>query len=83
MIAAAVRSALHDREPFGTKLKKRLTPKEIQEEYGIHRRILENWRLQGIGPTFINIGRRVFYERSVFEKFLEAGSVKTTGWVDR
>lgn len=83
LIFSAVRSGLHDMEQIGPKKKKMLAPKEIQQEYGIHRRILESWRLQGIGPAFTNIGRRVFYDRAVLEKFLAAGKIKTTGWVDQ
>ena len=83
IVATAVRSALNDAERLAPKRKKRLSPKDIQEEFGIHRRVLESWRVQGIGPAFTNIGRRVFYDRAVFERFLDSGNVRTTGWVDR
>ncbi|WP_291447666.1 AlpA family transcriptional regulator [Desulfovibrio sp.] len=83
IVAAAVRAALGGVEQVESKQKKMISPKEIQQEYGINRRTLEHWRLQGIGPAYTNFGRRVFYDRVVFEKFIAAGNVQTTGWVDR
>lgn len=84
IIEAAVRSALKtmEQQPVSSR-KKLLSPKEIHQEYGINKRILEHWRLQGVGPTFTNIGRRVFYDRAAFEKFIAAGSVKTADCANR
>jgi hypothetical protein len=62
--------------------KKMLTPVEIEAEFGIKSRLLQRWRRAGIGPAYANIGRRVFYNAEVFEKFLQAGSIRTTGFVD-
>ena len=81
LIAAAVRAALEDAPPIARK-KKMLSPKDIQAEFGIHWRTLLRWRNAGIGPAYTNIGRRVFYERLVLEKFLAAGQVQTTGFVE-
>jgi hypothetical protein len=61
--------------------KKMLSPKDIQDEFGIHWRSLLRWRNAGIGPAYTNIGRRVFYDRRTFEQFLAAGQVQTTGFV--
>ena len=83
IVTTAVNSALCQVERPASKGKKMLSPRDIQQEYGINKRTLEHWRLQGIGPTYANFGRRVFYERAVFEKFIAAGNVQTTGWVDR
>jgi len=89
LIASAVRSALEDAPPkagrsgggFSARKKKMLSPKDIQEEFGIHWRSLLRWRNAGIGPAYTNVGRRVFYDRRVFEQFLAAGQVQTTGFV--
>lgn len=83
IIVTAVNSVLCKSDQIGSKGKKMLSPQDIQQEYGINKRTLEHWRLQGIGPAYTNFGRRVFYDRSVFEKFIAAGNVQTTGWVDR
>ena len=62
--------------------RKLLTPKDIQEEFGVHARVLQYWRTMGIGPAYTSAGKRVYYERPVFEAFLAAGRVQTTGWVE-
>ena len=59
--------------------KRLLTGKEVQEEYGISERNLERWRGEGVGPQYTTVGRRVFYERSVLDAYIESGRVKTTG----
>lgn len=85
MITEAVRAAQcgQTAEDEGPCNKKLLTPKDIEKEFGIHRKMLAYWRLEGIGPTYITFGRRVFYERPVFEEFVLAGRIRTTGFVDR
>ena len=62
--------------------KKLLTPRDIEKEFGLHPKMLAYWRLEGIGPTYITFGRRVFYERPVFEDFVQSGRIQTTGYVD-
>lgn len=62
--------------------KKLLTGKDIQAEYGIKERTLEKWRALGRGPSYTEIGRKVFYERTVFDQFIEARRVQTTGEAD-
>lgn len=63
--------------------KKLLTPKDIEKEFGIHRKMLAYWRMEGMGPTYITFGRRIFYDRTEFEEFVASGKIKTTGYVDR
>ena len=67
----------------GSLNKKLLTPKDIEKEFGIHRKMLAYWRMEGIGPTYITFGRRIFYDRTDFEDFVASGKIKTTGYVDR
>ena len=84
LIAEAVRSAAYDKTMVESNAqdKKLLTPKDIEREFGIHRKMLAYWRMDGIGPTYITFGRRIFYERTVFEKFIASGKIETTGYVD-
>lgn len=63
--------------------KRLLTPKDIEKEFGIHRKMLGYWRMEGIGPAYITFGRRIFYDRTEFEEFVSSGKIKTTGYVDR
>jgi hypothetical protein len=67
----------------GNKRRKFISPKEIEEEFGISRRLLQLWRHEGIGPAYTNFGRKVFYERAGFEKFVASGQIQTTGLVGR
>jgi hypothetical protein len=62
--------------------KKLITPMDIQREFGIHRKLLAYWRLRGSGPAYITFGRRIYYERPVFEAFVASGRVQTTVWVE-
>jgi hypothetical protein len=65
------------------RLKKLLSPAEISAEFGIKDRLLKQWRMAGIGPTYTNLGRRIFYDPEIFEKFIQAGRIQTTGFVDK
>lgn len=70
------RSETHDRG--GTKpLKKTLTPKEVAKEYGFEVKTLERWRYDGIGPTYSQCGRKIYYERVELEKYIAACRVHT------
>jgi hypothetical protein len=69
--------------PYAVSRKKMLSSAEIEAEFGIKARLLKRWRRAGIGPAYVNIGRRVFYSAEVFEKFIQAGSIQTTGFVDQ
>jgi hypothetical protein len=60
-----------------------LSPKDIEDEYGITSRMLMAWRQMGMGPAYTNFGKRVFYDRATFEKFVAAGQVQTTGCINR
>lgn len=84
LIVEAVRSVGYDKTTVESRPqdKKLLTPKDIEQEFGIHRKMLAYWRLEGIGPTYITFGRRIFYERTVFEEFIASGKIETTGFVD-
>lgn len=48
---------------------KHLTPKEAAERLGFALSTLANWRVQGYGPRYIKISRKVLYPESEIEKF--------------
>ena len=87
LITEAIRSIKTEKTDakydVGSFNKKLLTPKDIEKEFGIHRKMLAYWRMEGIGPTYITFGRRIFYDRTEFEDFVASGKIKTTGYVDR
>lgn len=65
-------------QPSGKRL---LSPRDVEEEYGIPERTLERWRACGNGPPYTTpkSSRRIYYERHTLEAYLEAGRVQTTG----
>ena len=87
LITEAIRSIktekIDAKYDVGSLNKKLLTPKDIEKEFGIHRKMLAYWRMEGIGPTYITFGRRIFYDRTEFEDFVASVKIKTTGYVDR
>lgn len=85
LIVEAIRIVEQDKKDNAAEnaSKKFLTPKDIEQEFGIHQKILAYWRSEGIGPHYTSIGRRVYYERIDIENFFTSGKVQTTGCVDR
>ena len=45
---------------------------------GISERTLERWRLEGRGPRFVRVGRRVMYEPSALADFIRRHSMTST-----
>lgn len=58
--------------------KKLLSPKDVEQEFGIHHKTLAYWRQEGVGPAYTNCGRRVFYERAALEEYIAAGRIQTS-----
>ena len=62
--------------------KRLLTTEEVEQEYGLKKRVLEKWRSDGSGPPYTTIGKKlVRYERPTLEAWIAEGRVKTTGGV--
>ena len=60
-------------------VKRSLTPDDVEAEYGIPARTLEDWRSSAKGPAYVKPGKRVLYLREDVEAFLRANAVVTTG----
>lgn len=57
--------------------KRLLTTEEVEQEYGLKKRVLEKWR-----SPYTTIGKKlVRYERPTLEAWIAEGRVKTTGGV--
>ena len=60
-------------------MKNMLLSKEVEEEYGIKRATLAQWRIQDTGPTYYKLGDRknslVKYKREDIEEWLEGCKV--------
>lgn len=46
-----------------------LTPKETAERLRLSHGTLSNWRVQGCGPKFIKMGKKVLYPLAEVEAF--------------
>ena len=63
-----------------TQLKRLLTKYEVEETYGIRANQLASLVKDGV-LTCVRVGRRVFYNREVIEKFIaEGGKGLPGGW---
>ncbi|MBK1717606.1 helix-turn-helix transcriptional regulator [Thiocystis violacea] len=51
-------------------LRRRLTEREAAAELGISFRTLQQWRVRGVGPSFLKIGRAVRYDAESLEAWL-------------
>lgn len=54
-----------------------LRPKEVEAEYPVSVKKLENLRRVGRGPAYYQRGRDIIYKRQEVEKWIEAGRVQT------
>jgi hypothetical protein len=59
--------------------KKRLSPKDVEAEYGYPERTLETWRARGQGPAFLKIGSSVYYRRVDIEAWEASNRVVPQG----
>jgi hypothetical protein len=54
-----------------------LTPKEIQETYGLNIGTLGNMRFQKIGPKYYKLGRKIIYRVEDIENWISQNMVLT------
>ena len=52
------------------------------EYLGLHSNTLEQWRLEGKGPTFCKMGRTVRYRKQDLDKFIERSLVQSTSEIN-
>lgn len=55
LVVLAVKEAIPDK-PADRVEKRLLTGQDVEKEYGIPRRTLERWRMDGTGPTYTPMG---------------------------
>ncbi len=48
-----------------------LTTKQAADLLNVHPVTLAQYRVDNVGPTYVKIGRRVFYRRKDLEAFIE------------
>jgi excisionase family DNA binding protein len=60
------------------KLQDVMTTEESANYLRLRKNTLEVWRLRGIGPAFLKLGRRVLYRREALEKFMSECERRST-----
>ena len=82
LLMEAVRAIEEEKKTDGVSPqgKKLLAPKDVEREFGIHRKMLAEWRSEGIGPGYTTFGRRILYERSAIENYIVSKRIKTSGY---
>ena len=53
-----------------------LSPKEIEDLYGIKQSTLAKWRHLGKGPDYFTLGSLVKYRTEEFEQWLESNRIR-------
>jgi excisionase family DNA binding protein len=55
--------------PYGRRF---LTSNEAADRLGLSRSALEKWRVEGRGPLYLKIGRKVHYREEDLDSFIRA-----------
>jgi hypothetical protein len=55
---------------------------DAADELNLSPKTLQAWRVNGCGPRFVKLGRRVFYRASDLRRFIEANTFQSTAEVD-
>lgn len=53
-----------------------MSPVELSSTTGIPTKTLANWRAERKGPPFLKLGKRVFYRRVSFARWIEQSERK-------
>jgi len=54
------------------------TTEEAASYLRLQKQTLECWRLRGVGPVFVKLGRRVVYRRRDLERFIAERERRST-----
>ncbi len=49
-----------------------VTPEQAAKHLGVTRRLLDNWRWRGVGPTYTKVGSRIRYAKAALEDFVNS-----------
>lgn len=55
-----------------------LTDQQIEEMYGVNRKTLANWRVKGLGPSFVKIGAAVRYRAEDVQEWIDSRVFSST-----
>jgi len=58
-------------------------PHEASSYLRVARQTLARWRCHGLGPPFVRIGGRIFYDRADLDAFIDANKFQSTSAADQ
>lgn len=56
-------------------MQKLMTVTEVADHFGVPRRTVDDWRLRGVGPAYVKVGRHVRYRPEDIKAHTEAQRV--------
>lgn len=62
--------------------RKTLTPQQVAQVYGFPVQTLANWRWLGEGPSYIKIGKKIFYRIEDMDRYLNDHLITTRDTAD-
>jgi Helix-turn-helix domain len=60
-----------------------LDPEEASDYLRMARQTLARWRCYGLGPRFVRIGGRIFYDPADLDAFIAANKFQSTAEADQ
>jgi hypothetical protein len=51
-------------------MKKLLTSKEVEAQYGLSAKTLKHWRHTGVGPAYFQFQRKIQYDSDAIESYI-------------
>ena len=66
------------RRPKALKAHSNIDTRQAAEQLGMSRRTLEKWRVEGNGPPFLKLGRRVLYSVADLEAWIRSHRRRST-----
>lgn len=55
-----------------------VSPEQLAANWGMHPGTLANWRVQGKGPKFVKVGRKIWYKLEDIAAYERSRTVSST-----
>ena len=69
--------------PTASKERRLFDPEEVSDYLRVARQTLARWRCYGLGPRFVRIGGRIFYDPADLDAFIAANKFHSTSAADQ
>ena len=72
-----IKLIIEDIDNTGFKAKAGMTPLELSKYLSVSMGLLENWRRNTNGPTYLNFGRKILYTKKSIAESIVSRQIKT------